>query len=76
MIGDKARLVSVLPGLQAEGIVVCSAELPEEEDQEDGAGKDVEDAVPNHLGGDGDDVTTLRACPSDRVKEEEKGPVG
>ena len=56
-----------LAGVEAERVVVDAAELPEEEAEEDGACEDIEDAVPDHLGGDGDDVAALSARPGDRV---------
>ena len=71
----KGRLVCVLARMQAERRVVDTAQLPEEEEEEDGAGKDVEDTVPNHLGGDRDDVAALCTCPCDGVEEEEQRQV-
>lgn len=38
-----------LAGLQTERIVVDSTELPKEDEEEAGACKDIEDAVPDHL---------------------------
>lgn len=51
-VGRIRRLVRVLAGVEAEGRVVDAAQLPKEEEQEDGAGEDIEDTVPDHLGGD------------------------
>lgn len=51
-VGGIRRLVRVLAGVEAEGRVVDAAQLPKEEEQEDGAGEDIEDTVPDHLGGD------------------------
>lgn len=61
--------------MQAEGRVINTAQLPEEEEQEDRAGKDIENTVPDHLGGHRDNVATLRARPSNGVEEEEEGQI-
>lgn len=55
--------------------MVGSAQLEEEEEEEHRACKNVEDAVPDHLGRDGDDVTALGAAPGDGVEEKEEGQV-
>ena len=68
--------VRVLPALEAERLVVDGVEAPEEEEQEDGAGDDIEDAVPDHLARRGDDVRALRQGPADRVGEEHEGEEG
>lgn len=64
---------SVLAALEAKGGVVYATEFPEEDEQEEGAGEDVEDAVPDHLGGNGDNVSALSAAPGDGVGDEHEG---
>ena len=62
--------VGVLAALEAERLVVDGAQLPQEEEEEDGAGDAVEDAVPDHLGRRGDDVGALGEGPADGVRQE------
>ena len=71
----KGRLVCVLARMQAERRVVDTAQLPEEEEEEDGAGKDIEDTVPDHLARGVDHVRTLRKSPTDGVGDEHEGEV-
>lgn len=47
----RSSSVGVLARGEPKGRVVDSVELEEEEQEEDGAGEDIEDAVPDHLGG-------------------------
>lgn len=68
-------LVGVLARVEGKGRVVDAAQLEEEDAQEDGDGEDVEDTVPDHLGGDRDDVTALGTTPRDRVGDEHEGEV-
>ena len=67
--------VGVLARVQAEDVVVHTAELPQEEEQEERARNDVEDAVPDHLGARRDDVRALGQGPADRVRDEHEGEV-
>lgn len=71
--GAVRAVVGVLAAVQAERGVVDRAQLPEVEEEEAGAREDVEDAVPDHLGGDRDDVAALRARPCDRVRDQHEG---
>jgi len=68
-------LVSVPTRVEAEGIVVDITEVPQEDEEEDGSREDIEDTVPDHLGGDSDDVTALGARPGDGVDQEEEREV-
>ena len=61
---------------QAERRVFNATELEDEEAQEDGAGDDIEDTIPDHLRSRGDDIAALRQCPADRVGEEHECEVG
>ena len=70
---DARTAVGVLARTEAEDVVVNVAELPEEQEQEDRSREDVEDTVPDHLGGDGDDVAALSAGPCDRVGDQHEG---
>lgn len=65
--------VGELAALEAECLVLNRVESPEEEEQEDGAGDNVEDTVPDHLGCGGDDVGALGASPADRVGDQHEG---
>lgn len=67
--------IGVLARLEAERVVVDRVEAEEEEEQEDGAGEDVEDAVPDHLGRGADGVAALGARPADGVGDEHEGEV-
>lgn len=67
---DGAGCVRVLARREAEARVVDGAQLEEEEEQEDGPGEHVEDAVPDHLGRRRDDVRALGQRPADRVREQ------
>lgn len=62
--------VGVLAALEAERLVVDGAQLPQVEEEEDGAGDAVEDTVPDHLGRRGDDVGAFGEGPTDRVRQE------
>lgn len=64
--------VSVLARPQAERGHVDGAEVEEEGEEEDGAGDEVEDAVPDHLARRRDDVRALGARPADRVEHEQE----
>lgn len=68
--------VGVLARVQAEGVVVDPADLPEEEEEEDRSCEDIEDAVPDHLGARADHIRALRKSPADRVGEEHEREVG
>ena len=68
-------LVGVLARLQSEGRVVDATKLPEEEEQRDRSGKEIEDTVPDHLGCGGDDVATFRQSPTDGVCQKHEGEV-
>jgi len=65
--------VGILAGLEAKALVVDGAELPQEEEEEEGASDAVEDTVPDHLGGDRDDVAALGEGPADGVGDEHEG---
>lgn len=67
--------VGVLARAQAERRVLDIAHHVEEEEQEDGTGDDIEDAVPDHLGRGGDDVRAFGARPADGVGDEHEGEV-
>lgn len=60
---------------QAKPGVVDGAEGREEDEQEDGAGEDVQEAVPDELARRGDVVRALADRPRDRVKEQEEREV-
>jgi hypothetical protein len=71
-----AVVVSRLARHQPESAVVDAAQAVQEEEQEDRAGQDVEDAVPDHLAADADDVGAFGAGPCDRVDEPDSGEEG
>lgn len=48
---SRSSCIGVLARGEPKGRVVDSVELEEEEQEEDGAGEDVEDTVPDHFGG-------------------------
>lgn len=64
-----------LARLEAERLVVDTAELPQEDEEETRPREDIEDAVPDHLARGGNDVSALAACPADRVGDEHEGEV-
>ena len=72
----RRRDVAVLSALEAKRGVVDRAQLEEEEEEEHGAGDDVEDAVPDHLARGRDDVRALGQRPADRVREKHEGEEG
>ena len=74
-VGLVSRLVCVLAGVQAERCVVNAAQLPQEQEKEDGSGEDVENTVPDHFRGNRNDVSSFRTCPCDRIEQEEEGKV-
>ena len=67
-----SRLVCVLAGVQAERCVVNAAQLPQEQEKEDGSGEDVENTVPDHFRGNRNDVSSFRTCPCDRIEQEDR----
>ena len=70
--GSGGGSLAVLPGLEAEGFVLDVADAEDEDEEEDGAEEEVENAVPDHLGGGRDDVGTLRTGPGNRIEEREE----
>lgn len=67
--------VVVVTDVKAKASRVDVAVAPEEESTEDWLGENVEDTVEHSLRIGGDDVSTLRQSPGDRVEEpEEHGP--
>ena len=74
LFGD-AAVADVFSRVKAERVVVDGADLPEDDGEVYRRGEAVEDAVPDHLGVDGDHVRALRARPADRVRDEHEGEV-
>lgn len=67
--------IRVLPRAEAKHMIVDAAELPEEEEQEEGARDNIEDTVPDHLRARRDDVRALSESPADRVSDEHEREV-
>lgn len=70
---SKRAMVGPLARLEAQSGIFDAIQLPEEDEEEHRASKEIEDAVPNHLGRDGDDITTLSTSPGDRVGDKHEG---
>lgn len=68
--------VGVLARVQAKDGVVHVPHDEEVEEEEERTRDDIEDAVPYHLGGGGDDVGTFRTRPTDGVRDQHEGEVG
>lgn len=67
--------IRVLPRAEAKHMIVDTAELPEEKEQEEGARDDIEDTVPDHLRAGRDDVRALGESPADRIGDEHEREV-
>jgi hypothetical protein len=72
---DSHVVVGVLARVKFKGRVVNGTELPEEQKQEDRAGENVEDAVPDHLKRDRDNVAALGTSLRGRVGDQHEGQV-
>ena len=73
---DESSVVGKFAGLEAERGIVNGTKLEEEEQEEYGAGDNIEDAVPNHLRGRRDDIAALRESPADRISKEHERQEG